>query len=136
MVTRVDSGTGWPAGVAHVELADVLGLRAELALGLHVDLPDAPEAVEVVHEGAAHERLQRLVDRREVDALLEHLVPVDVGEELRHAREQRGEEQGELGPLARRREELRRVLGQERGVLAGAVLEHERDAAGGADARE
>src|SRR2546430_3664571 len=51
---------------------------------------------------------------RSIDALLQHLVPVHIRKELRHARQQRGEEQRELGPLARGLEELRRVLGQER----------------------
>ena len=74
------------ARVAHIELRDGIRPRPEIPLGLDVHLPDPPELVEVVHEGAAHERLQRLVDRREIDALLEHLVPVDVGEELGHAR--------------------------------------------------
>src|SRR5207244_13531560 len=58
-------------GVAHVELTDVLGPGSVLALGLHVHLPDPSVLVEVVHEGAAQEGLQGLVDRRERDPLLE-----------------------------------------------------------------
>ena len=59
-------------------------LRAVFALRLDVDLPLPAEAVEVVHEDAAHEALQRLVDVGEVDALLEHFVAVDLDEDLRH----------------------------------------------------
>src|SRR4029450_8897901 len=60
----------------------------------------------------------------------------DLREELRHVRQQRGEEQGELRPLTRRGEELLRVLRQELGVAARTILQHERDATGGADARD
>ena len=123
-------------GVAHVELADVVRLGPELALGLDVHLPDATVLVEVVHEGAAEERLQRLVDRAERDPLLEDLVAIDLGEELRRARQQGGEEPRELGSLPRGGQELLGVLGEERGILARAILEHERHAAGRADARD
>ena len=39
-----------PLVVAHIELADVFGLRPILAFGFDVDLPLAAEAVEVVHK--------------------------------------------------------------------------------------
>ena len=125
-----------PGGVAHVELPDVLRPGAELALGLDVHLPDAPELVEVVHERTAEERLQRLVHGGERDPLLEHLVAIDLGEVLRRARQERREQQRELGTLPGRGEELRRVLGEERGIATGAVFQHERDAGRRADARD
>ena len=50
-----------PVHVAHEELAHVLGAGAVVALRLHVNLPLAAEAVEVVHKDAAHEALERLV---------------------------------------------------------------------------
>ena len=53
-----------PSLLSHVELPDLLGVRAVFALGLDVDLPLPAEAVEVVDEVAAHEGLQRLVDVR------------------------------------------------------------------------
>ena len=71
--------------VADVELADVLGSVAIVAFGLDVDLPLAAEAVEVVDERPAHERLDGPVDIVDGDALLEHLVAIHVDELLRHA---------------------------------------------------
>ena len=79
-----------PCSLLHVELAHVSAVGPVLALRLHVDLPLAAEAVEVVDEVAAHERLEGLVDLPEVDALLEHLVPVHVDVKLGHRREERG----------------------------------------------
>ena len=64
-------------------------LRAVLAFGLQEHLPLPAEAVELVHDRAAEERLQRLVDVAERDALLQHLVAVDVGVDLRHVRAER-----------------------------------------------
>ena len=87
-----------------------LGLAAVLGLGLEEHLPLAPEAVEVVHVGAAHEGLERGVDRAQVDALLERLVAVHVGEDLRHRGAERAEHALELGPLARGLEEALRVF--------------------------
>ena len=51
-------------GVAHVELAEVVGVGPVVALGLDVDLPLPPEPVEVVDEAAAHEALQVSCRRR------------------------------------------------------------------------
>jgi hypothetical protein len=102
--------------------------------GLHVDLPHAAEAVEVVDEDAAHEGLERLVDRFEGDALLEGLVAIDPGEDLGDGGKQGRVEAADLGPLARGVHEALRLLGEERHVLPRAVLEHEAHAAGGADA--
>jgi hypothetical protein len=58
----------------------------------------------------------------------EDLVLIDLGKELRRARQQGGEEPGKLGPLARGGQELVGVLGQERGIPACAILQHERHA--------
>jgi hypothetical protein len=103
-------------------------------LGLHVHLPDPPEAVEVVDEGAAHEGLQRLVDGVQVDGLLEHLVTVDLGEDLRHAGNEGRRHRGELRALAGGLEELFRVGGEKLDGSPGAVLQHEGHSAGCADA--
>ena len=64
--------------VEHIKLAEVLGLGAIVALGLHIDLPLAAEAVEVIHERAAHEALHGLVNVLQLHALLQHLVAVHV----------------------------------------------------------
>ena len=82
-------------------------LRAVVAFGLDVDLPLAAEAVEVVHEVAAHEGLERLVDVAELDALLEHLVAVDVDETCGTAGRNVVLTPASLRPLARRGHEGR-----------------------------
>jgi hypothetical protein len=66
--------------------------------------------------------------------LLQDLVAIHLGEELRHTRQQGREESCELGPLAGGGQKLVRVLGEERGILAGSILQDERHAAGSADA--
>jgi hypothetical protein len=53
--------------------------------------------------------------------LLEDLLLIDLGIELRCARQQGGEEPGELGSLPRGGEELLGVLGQECGIPARAI---------------
>src|SRR5205823_4641424 len=79
--------------------------------------------VEVVHEGAAEERLEGLVHRGQADPLLQHLLAIHLGEELRHARQQGREQPRELGALPRGGQEFVRLLGEERGVLARAIVE-------------
>ncbi|EXI65763.1 MAG: hypothetical protein AW08_02975 [Candidatus Accumulibacter adjunctus] len=123
-----------PILVAHVELADILDVGAEVPLGLDVDLPLAAEAVEIVDEATAEEGLQGLVDLLDVDPLLEHLVAVHVDEQLRHDRAEGGRQAGEFRSLARRFEELAGLLGEEGDVLAGAVLQDEGGAARDTDA--
>ena len=123
-----------PVVVAHIELAEVLRLGPGFALGLHVDLPLPAEAVEVVDEVAAHEGLERLVNVLQGHALLEHLVPVHIHEDLGHGRRERGPHAGQLGPLPRRLDELLHVVHEKAQVLARAVLQDERHASGGADA--
>ena len=59
-------------------------LDAARGLGLEEDLPLPAEAVELVDVDAAEEGLERLVDVSDRDALFQHLVPVDVGEDLGH----------------------------------------------------
>ena len=50
------SGTICPRCVADLELLEVLDLLAEVGVGLHVDLPGAAEAVEVVDVAASRGR--------------------------------------------------------------------------------
>ena len=120
--------------VPNPEEPDVVGFRAKFSFRLHVHLPHPPETVEIVDKESAHERLERLVDRIQIHTLLEHLVAIDIGEDLRRARDKRRGERRKLRPLARRLKESIRVLRQELDALAGAIFEHERHAAGGADA--
>ncbi len=133
-VVRAESGTISPAGVPHVELADVFGTCAVLAFRFHVDLPLASEPVEVVDEQPAHEGLDGAVDVVDRDALLDHLVAVDRHELLRHAGQERGAQAADLRPFARRRHELVQIVGEEPDVAAGAVFENKGESAGCADA--
>ena len=121
-------------GVPHIEEADVLRLGPELAFGLDEDLPLPAEAIEVVHEVAAHEGLQRLADLREIDALLQDLVAIDVDEDLRHGGQEGAGRGGDLRAFAHGFEEAVQVFAEEGRIAAGAIFEHEGDAAGGADA--
>ena len=57
--TSVDSGIAFAVLVANVEQAEIARIRPVLRFGLEEDAPDAPEPVELVHVGAAEERLQR-----------------------------------------------------------------------------
>src|SRR5580658_8591219 len=80
-------------------------------------------------------RLNRVVHIRQCDALFQHLLFVHLDELLWHARNERGEDRGDLRALARSRKEFCQVACKERDVLAGAILKHERDSAGCSDAR-
>ena len=133
--TNVESGTGCPSLLRTRNWPDVIRLGAELALRLNVYLPHASEAIEVVNKEPPHEGLERLVHRTQIDSLLEHLVAVHVGKDLRGAGDERRGERSELGPLAGGLEESIRILRQEGDILAGAVLEHEGRTAGRANAR-
>src|SRR4029077_15047965 len=83
--------------IANEELPNILGIGAVIAFGLNVSLPGSAEAIEIVHEKSAHERLQRLIYRGEVDPLLDDFVAVDVHKNLRHVRLERRNESAELG---------------------------------------
>jgi hypothetical protein len=71
--------------VAHLEVRDVLGLTAELRLGLRVNSVGASEAVEVIHVDRSQVGLQRVEHARERHRLLLRLHSVDVRIELRSA---------------------------------------------------
>ena len=93
--------------------------------------PLAAEAGEVVDVGAAQERLERGVDVGDRHALLERLVLVDVGEQLRHRRREVGAHACELRALARRgQERCRRSAARNSTAAAAAVLQHHAEAAG------
>ena len=69
-----------------------VGLGAEAALGLRAHLERAAEAVEVVHVDRAEVDLQRVEDVAERHVQLLRLHAVDVGEELRRAGAEGGED--------------------------------------------
>ena len=132
--TSVDSGSAVAALVADVEEAEIRRIRPVLRLGLEEDAPDAPEAVELVHVGAAEERLERRVHVLDRDAELEHPVLVDAREELRHGGRVRRRQERDLGPLLQLGHEPLRVLPEVVDGVAGAILDEHVDAAGLADA--
>src|SRR5262249_3377921 len=70
------------------------------------------------------------------DALLQHLVAVDVHKLLRYARQERGGDLADFGALPGGCHEFVQVVCQKRDVLAGAILQDKRKAAGGPDARD
>src|SRR6185369_10352118 len=109
--------------------AQVFGARAVLAFGLDIDLPLAAEAVEVVHEVTAHERLQRFIDLGEFHTLLERLIAVNVDVNLRDDGQEGGVDAGDLRTFASCFHEPVNVGSQKRNVLASAVLQHKRKSA-------
>ncbi len=83
---------------AHVELRDVLRLRAELAVGLHVHAVAAVVEVEVVHVGRAHEDLQGVGDLAERHLQPLRLLAVDRHQELGIVGGEAAEEAAQVGP--------------------------------------
>ena len=135
IVEMASSGTGVAVRIANEKLADVLRVGAVIAFGLDVNLPGAAEAVEVVHEKSAHERLQRLIYRGQIDSLLDHFVAIDVHENLRHVRLERRNEGAELGTFARGVEKCLHILREKRDVFSCAIFQHKGESTGSADAR-
>src|SRR5262249_27241187 len=107
-----------PGGIADKKLADVLRVRAVIAFGLTVSLPCSSEAIEIVHEKSAHERLQRLIYRGQIDSLLDDFIAVNVHKDLRHVRLECRNESAELGTLARGVEKSLHILRQECDVFS------------------
>ena len=99
--------------VPNPELADIVRLGAKFSLRLNVHLPHPPETVEIIDKDSSHERLQRLVHGIQIHPLLEHLVAIDIAQNLRRAWDKRGRQRRKLGPLARRLKEAIGVLRQE-----------------------
>ena len=123
-------------GVPHVELAQILGLGAEVAVGLHVHLPLQTEAVEEVDQRAAHERLHRLVQIAQLDLLGHGLGVVHLDSDLGNAEQCSGHDARQLRTFAGLGHEDLRVLGEKINAAARPVFENEGGAAGGSHARE
>src|SRR5438132_1384934 len=94
-----------------------------------VPVPAAP--VELADVGAAQECLHRLIDAAQADALLEDFVAVDAGIDLGHGGAEHRVDRSHLGALPCGRHERAQVLLEERDVVAAAVLDPHRKAAGG-----
>ena len=123
-----------PLAVEDVELGDVLGPGRRSALGLDHDLPDLAVEVEVVDVVAAEVRLEDGEDVGDRHVEAPGLGPVEVEAELGHPGRERREDAGQLGPLAGRVQEPVGDRGQRLDPLALAVLDHELEAAGLAQA--
>ena len=111
--------------ILHVKLAQIVHIGSELAVGLHPHLPLQPKLVVVVHQGAAHEGLQRLIHIAQIDLLRQDLRFVDVHPNLRHAEQRGGHHAGQFRTLAGLGHECLGVLGQEVGAAAGPVFQNE-----------
>src|SRR5262249_23298797 len=101
-----------------------------------VDPPGSPEPVELVDVRAPKEGLQRLVHTADGHALLDHLVPIDVGVDLGHRGTKYRVDGAHLGSLPRGGDELVQVAGQVLDVVAAAVLDPARVATRGAEPRD
>ena len=122
------------AAIADLEPADVVEFGAIVRLGLHPDLVDAAELVEVVHVRRAEVRLQRRehVAERDVEQL--DLFAIDVDEHLRHAGTERRVERGEARLAAGRFHDFGDDLEQRRPPQVAAVLHLHLEAAADAQA--
>ena len=49
---------------AHIKIEQIVRLQAGPRLGLHIDLPLAAKAIEIIYEISPHERLQGFIDFR------------------------------------------------------------------------
>ena len=120
--------------VANEKLADVLRVGPIIAFRFDVDLPGAAEAVEVIHKKAAHECLQRLINRGEIDALLDDFVAIDLDENLRNIRQKCRNQGAELRPFVRCLQKRLHVLGEKRDVFTRTIFEHKRESTRCSDA--
>ena len=118
--TLVEGHHGAVVG-ARVELAEVLGVGAELLVGLHVHAVGPVVEVEVVHVGRAQEHLERVRDLAQRQAQAARLVAVDVHHQLRVVRPERREEADHLPGLSRLGLQGGDRVGQARHVAARLV---------------
>ena len=123
--------------VADLDQVDVLDAVAEAALGLDGDLPVPAELVEAVDVERAEVNLQGLVDVVERHAQRVDLGAVDVHEELRRVgAELAWTRRSGRAPVCSLRDQLVGLVLQGRQAQAAAVLDHELEAAGDAEARD
>src|SRR5205807_4260286 len=118
--------------VTNEELANVLRVSPVIAFRFNINLPGATKAVEVIHEKAAHECLQRLINLTEIDPLLENFIAVHAHEYLRDIWQKCRNEGGELRPFTRPLEKRLHILCEKGHVFAGAIFQYELEATGSA----
>src|SRR5690606_34512515 len=123
-------------GIAHVELIGVFRLGAIDTVRLYIDLPLTAKAVEVVDENSTHVGLNRLVDIVYGDALLQRFLAIDTDEKLGYIRQKGCADPGNLGALARGREEGFQIPLQKGDVTPGSILQHEGESTGRTHARD
>src|SRR4029077_15232513 len=111
----------------YVEQPNIVGLRAVVALRLHIDLPLPSKSIEIVDEESTHKRLDGPVHFVDRHALLESLVAIDEDELLRHTWQEGGAQTANLRSLSRCGHELGEIGRQELHVAARRILEYERE---------
>src|SRR5207245_664646 len=98
---------------------------ALLALRLEEDSPLPAEAVELIQEEAAEVGLHSLIHIGHGNSLLEHLVPIYVGVNLRRGRGELGANPGKFRALPGCREKLLQILIEKLDRSATSILEPE-----------
>ena len=121
--------------VADIELPHVVGAGAVFAFRFDVDLKLASEAIEIIDEISAHERLDGAVDITEADSLLQYFVAVHIDKLLRNTRQESRTEAGDFRPLSSGFEKCGQIFSEKRNIATGTVFKNESEASGCADAR-
>ena len=134
-VVKEPSGTVSPLELRTRIFSTSRDVLPVLVARLRGDAEGAAEQIEVVDVGRADEDLQRVEHVLHVDAEELRLGAVDVEIDLRR----RGLEQGEdldrpAVCVGARHQSVGRSFAQRRRAVAGAILDHHAEAAGGADA--
>ena len=121
--------------IAHIDQADGRNVLAEASGGLQVDLPVSAEGVEVVHVVGPQIGFQRPVDvlHREPQSL--HLGPIDLHVQLRRVGAKLRVDTQKAGFCLDLVDQPFALFLQVRHVGPAAVLDHQLEAAGHADAR-
>src|SRR5262249_48334302 len=121
--------------VAHIKLPNVFGFGSILALCFYVHLPLPPKAVEIVDEIPAHKSLDRAVYVVQWHALLQNFVAIHFDKLLRHIRQKSSVQTCNFRTLSRGIKKSLQIFRKELNVAAGTILQHERKAPSGSDAR-
>src|SRR5258708_2075951 len=111
--------------VAYVELPEIVGSRAVRSFGLHIYLPGAAETVVVVDEQSTHVRLNRVVDIRQTNPLLQHLVFVHIDELLWNARYKGGADHPKLRAIASAGHKLVQLIRTNIDIVAYPLLQNQ-----------
>ncbi|MND95720.1 hypothetical protein D3C80_879830 [compost metagenome] len=120
--------------VAHLQLADLLGIEAELLLSLDVDLVGTAKAVEVVGVQRAQVDLQGVEDVGDRHAVGLGLFPVDGGIDLRHVDLVAGEQARQFRHVVALGDDVLGFLVQRLVAQVATVFDLQAEAADGAQA--